>query len=224
MIDGNRINDLESIFEEFQTEFKAFSYQEVKKRQKNFLSLLEEHFKEIEELAMKDGIKNVASESLEIARFVWNPEIEWNIAYMPELTPVGAKDSASVYGTIVKLYLSLKTSLNDLVDQYRTILQSISQAIPNRLIKCKDEAFLYEFYERIFQYIEEQDQQEIKKFIERRFDVEFLEYDERYSESGYFDIHHAYGETGTTGMALINKKDGSLIHKGDYVISIPKSE
>lgn len=224
MIDDNRINDLKSLFEEFQTEFKAFSYQEVKKRQKNFLSLVKEHIKEIEDLAMKDGIKNVASESLEIARFVWNPEIEWNIAYMPELTPVGAKDSASVYGTIVKLYLSLKTSLNDVVDQYRTILQSISQAIPNRLIKCKDEAFLYEFYERIFQHIEEQDQQEIKKFIERRFDVEFLEYNERYSESGYFDIHHAYGETGTTGMALINKKDGSLIHKGDYVISIPKSE
>ena len=224
MIDDNRINDWKSLFEEFQTEFKAFSYQEVKKRQKNFLSLVKEHIKEIEDLAMKDGIKNVASESLEIARFVWNPEIEWNIAYMPELTPVGAKDSASVYGTIVKLYLSLKTSLNDVVDQYRTILQSISQAIPNRLIKCKDEAFLYEFYERIFQYAEEQDQQEIKKFIERRFDVEFLEYDERYSESGYFDIHHAYGETGTTGMALINKKDGSLIHKGDYVISITKSE
>lgn len=224
MIDDNRINDLKSLFEEFQTEFKAFSYQEVKKRQKNFLSLVKEHIKEIEDLAIQGDTKNVSSETLKIARSIWYPEIEWNISYMPELTPVTFKEAASVYGTVVRLHISLRTSLSDVVDQYTNVLQSLSQAIPNRLIKCKDEAFLYELYERFFQYAEEKEQQEIKKFIERRFDVEFLEYDERYSESGYFDIHHAYGETGTTGMALINKKDGSLIHKGDYVISIPKSE
>lgn len=222
MVDDNRINDLKSLFEEFQTEFKAFSYQEVKRRQKDFLTLVKEHIKEIEELAIQGGAKNVSSETLKIAMSIWNPEIEWNISYMPELTPVTFKESASVYGTVVKLYVSLKTSLNDVVIQYTNVLQSLYQAIPNRIIKCRDEAFLYEFYERIFQYAEKQDQQEIKKFIERRFDVEFLEYDERYIESGYFDIHHAYGETGTTGMALINKKDGCLIHKGDYVIS--KSE
>ena len=222
MVVDNRINDLKSIFEKFQVEFKASSYKEVKERQKHFLSLVKDNFEEIEKLASKDAINNVSLETLKIARLIWNPEIEWNIAYMPELTTVGAKDSASVYGTVVKLYLSLKTSLNDVVDQYTNVLQSLSQAIPNSLIKCKDEAFLYELYERFFQYAEEKEQQEIKKFIERRFDVEFLEYDEKYSENGYFDIHHAYGETDTTAMALINSQDGSLIHKGDYVIS--KSE
>lgn len=215
---NDKIDSFIEKFNEYSKERKTLNIREIDGWKNDLNDLIRKNIDCIATLALQQSTKKIDIASINTAKQLWSPELVWNIAHIPEFNSLTTKDSANVYGIVIRYYMSLKTTLEALISQFQVYATKLSDNTPKRLITCNDEVFIREFYERVFQYADIEKQKELVQFIENRFSVQFLDYSDEYYAKGYFDIHQGRDKSETTAMAVINKEDGSLIYRGDYVI------